>query len=396
VGWANWVRAFFSDPNSVVATILGRRGWRYVLPIGDALGCPFAARFCDREAGAHIYRFFDGLVSRALGDDPVRQPIGGLLLVVPIVLLQRRIAMAAWYLAGWLLALTPWIMYSLTTFGVLFVTDVSRVTLSAQPDYLTYFWAQPPLTLYQAPLLWLEKCLANAVGIFNNLRWRIEASPLAIAPFVGALLGLIVTRRIWFQHLVNEQGRDPYIRLAAFSVYWIGLLGSLILAVPADFFSPRYLSPVVWYLAFSASILIGHAFPKWAWNAAVLFSAVSLMLFWQIGSSTSPRFDLALNQSDLAPIEFRKLISCLAPSGGILFIGSDTMATKFSALTGRFTAVEPDNLDLLDAITRALLPKRFDLHYLYVAKPGAERRAEHLFGLHPVEGCTAPVFTFAE
>ena len=87
---------------------------------------------------------------------------GVLLFIVGIGILDRDARrQIGWWLAGLLIGMAPWIIYSWVHFGQFWASSNSAVALSALPITDLYFPARPATTLFDSPALWFGRVFGN-------------------------------------------------------------------------------------------------------------------------------------------------------------------------------------------------------------------------------------------
>ena len=79
------------------------------------------------------------------------------------------------------ITLSPWVAYSLTTFGTLFATDNSHIALSLDARaFMNDWWPEPQHSFGDDPASWVGKVACNAPKIVW-IAASIAASPLGFA-----------------------------------------------------------------------------------------------------------------------------------------------------------------------------------------------------------------------
>ena len=103
--------------------------------------------------------------------------------------LTRRPVLALATLSSSALTLSPWVVYSVSTFGVPFATDNSWVAMALDRSaFVTDWWPAPQPTAADAPLALLSRILDNAWR-FGGAILRVVSSDMALVfPSASAIL----------------------------------------------------------------------------------------------------------------------------------------------------------------------------------------------------------------
>ncbi|MFN4240061.1 MAG: glycosyltransferase family 2 protein [Erythrobacter cryptus] len=323
------------------------------------------------------------------------------LLVAGAVLWQsRRAGLALAALAAGLAALSPWIAYSLTTFGTPFASDNAAAARALDPRaYVTDWWPVPPPSLADDPLSWAERAAGNLIGLVR-LGAGLAASPLGLgavaliaAPLALAWLGTGPQRA--------DAGKDARKGLMVLAATCAALALLLAPQVATGYSEPRYLSALAWALLLTiacwgvAQGLTAHQRALVARLAASMAGvAVVVVLAARIGAAGVP--DWRAWPRFAAPVEVRVLEACLAetPGARVLVLGDDNLAARAGALGGLATMMEPRNMAdgrLGPAGSRAFLDA-FAVDYVLIADPARRAFALATLPLRREETCPLALY----
>lgn len=316
------------------------------------------------------------------------------LLPVPAALavgwLTRSPARGAMALAASALAVSPWALYSLTHFGVLFATDNALIATVLDPQaYVTDWWPTPQASMADDPLAWAGKLAAN-MGTLVWVAAGLAASWLGLAgaaflAFPAALAWLCRTER---------HPRTALIVLAGFAA-----LAGLMLApqVLTGYIEQRYFSAAVWAALLTvacAGIMQSGALPQrmiFARGAAV--AAVFAVLVLAAGQALTARPDRAAFDD---PADVRALKACLAatPDARVLVLGDDTFAARAGAQGGIATMMAPRNIaeGRLDPAGARAFAAAWQPRFALAADLQRARWIEQTFAAAPVPGCPLALY----
>lgn len=310
-----------------------------------------------------------------------------LLLPLPVALaigwLTRSPAKGLAALAAALVAVSPWVAYSLTHFGTLFATDNAGTAFALDPRaYVTDWWPTPQPSLANDPAAWAGKVAAN-LGRLAHVAAGLAASPLGL---VAAAFLAFPAALAW---LCREEPRPraPFGVLAEFAVLMALMLAPQVLT---GYIEQRYLSAAVWAallaagcwgIARSGALAQRAVFAKGAATTAVL--AVAMLALVSPKATEDAAFD--------NPEDVRALKACLAdaPAARVLVIGDDKLAARAGAQGGIATMMAPRNMveGRLDAQATRAFAQRFGVTHVLVADPARAGWARATFPSAPVPGC---------
>ena len=291
-------------------------------------------------------------------------------------------------LAAALLAVSPWVAYSLAHFGTPFATDNAGIATALDPRaYVTDWWPTPPPTLSYDPLAWAGKVAAN-FGRLAYVAAGLAASPLGLVAAVFLALPALLA---WLCRA--ERGAHAALRvLAGFAV-----LMALMCApqVMTGYIEQRYLSPLVWALLLAAGCA-GIARSS-ALSQRVVFAraagAVPVLAVAALALVTPVAEDAAAFDN---PADVRALKACLAdaPEARVLVIGADRFAARAGAQGGIAAMMAPRNIaeGRLDTAGARAFAARFGVTHVLAAEPSRAAWARKTFPVSPVPGCPQALY----
>lgn len=310
-----------------------------------------------------------------------------LLLPLPVALaigwLTRSPAKGLAALAAALVAVSPWVAYSLTHFGTLFATDNAGIATALDPRaYVTDWWPTPQPTLADDPAAWAGKVAVN-LGRLGYVAAGLALSPLGLS--VAAFLAFPAALA-WLCRKERHPRAGAGV-LAAFAVLMALMLAPQVLT---GYVEQRYLSAAIWAvllaagcwgIARSGALAQRGVFAKGAAAVAALAVAVLALIGTKAGDAAA--FD--------NPQDVRALKACLAdaPAARVLVIGDDKFAARAGAQGQMATMMAPRNMveGRLDAQATRAFAARFGVtHVLAAGHGGAGRIAATLSG-PAVPGC---------
>ena len=319
-----------------------------------------------------------------------------LLLPLPVALavgwLTRSPAKALAALAAALVAVSPWVAYSLTHFGTLFATDNAGIATALDPRaYVTDWWPTPQPTFANDPATWAGKVAAN-VGRVAYVAAALMLSPLGLA---AAAFLAFPAMLAW---LCRAERRPAAHRgaLAGFAVLIALMCAPQLMTGYAD---PRYLTALAWALllaagcrgiASSGALAQRRVFARGAGAAAVL--AVAVLALAGPRPATVERFD---HPADVAALQ-----ACLdgeEAASRVLVLGDDNFAARAGALGQIAAMMAPRNMaeGRLDAAGARAFAARFEVTHVLAADRPHAAWARATFPLTPVQGCPLTLYRLA-
>lgn len=319
-----------------------------------------------------------------------------LLLPLPVALavgwLTGSPAKALASLAAALVAVSPWVAYSLTHFGTLFATDNAGIATALDPRaYVTDWWPTPQPTLADDPLAWAGKVVAN-VGRVAYVAAALMLSPLGLA---AAAFLAFPAMLVWLRRAEPRPAGHVGV-LAGFAVLMALMCAPQVLTGYAD---PRYLTALAWALllaagcrgiASSGALAQRRVFARGAGAAAVL--AVAVLALAGPRPATVERFD--------HPADVAALRTCLVgeeAAARVLVLGDDNFAARAGALGQIAAMMAPRNMaeGRLDAAGARAFAARFEVTHVLAADRTHAAWARATFPLTPVQGCSLTLHRLA-
>ncbi len=282
------------------------------------------------------------------------------------------------------IGISPWVIYSITTFGKPFATDNAVVAISVNASvYVTDFYAAPPVTLFQDPAAWIAKIGGNLAPVFLAL-----GDALRQAGFAYPLI--LVLGAVWFRAW-RKPSRVPALPWMPILAYGGILLLPIFGYLATGYANQRYFAPQIWLLELFCLLVTVASVRTWRHfrlAAATVLGAVLLTANLQIAQMA--------DASPLRLAKFRSTLDCLELVGArhddtLIFVGDDALAAEFGALAGRRAAMAPRNWHRLDAGQVAIFLQRFQIRFAYLADRELKTGPAGVARLVPIPGCTAPV-----
>lgn len=315
-----------------------------------------------------------------------------LLVAAMIGWLTRSPARALAALAAAAVAVSPWVLYSLMTFGTVFATDNSGIAMQLDPlAYVTDWWPSPQPALVDDPAAWFARAGGNVLA-YAYTGASLVASPLGA---VGAAFVVVAAGPVALAGRVQHLGTSLWI-LAAFAVF-AGLM--MAPQVLTGYLEHRYFSALVWsgLLTVACSGLLAgvslHQRRVFAGLACgvVGIAAVVLAASHLLQAQRAGAFDPARWAAFEAPADIRQLQACLiaSPNVRVLVVGDDNFAARAGALAGITTMMEPRNIarERLGAEGAQAFLATFAVDYVLVHDPAQLAAAQERYDLVRVPSC---------
>ncbi len=255
--------------------------------------------------------------------------------------LTRRPARALAALGASLIVISPWIAYSLTTFGTLFATDNAGTATAIDPAaYVTDWWPTAQPSLSDDPLAWAERVAGNGLGFARTFASLI-ASPLGLG---GAALVAAPIALVWLRG-ERPRGSAPLWLLAGVTAALAAMMAPQVLT---GYLEHRYFSALFWALLLTIAcwgVAQGVTRQQRATIAglAALSAGVVLAGFGAAQASVPDAHGWAQLER---PEDVRTLQACLkdTPRARVLVLGDDKFAARAGALGGIATMMAPRNM----------------------------------------------------
>lgn len=311
-----------------------------------------------------------------------------------VLVLTRHPARALAALAVSVLTVSPWIYYSLTTFGTPFATDNAGTAAALDPaTYVTDWWPTPQPSLADDPLAWAGRVAGNVLGLVRTFASLI-LSPLGLgaAALLAAPAGLV-----WLTGK-RPRGAVPLWLMAAFTSVIALMMAPQVLT---GYLEHRYFSTLFWGLLLTLACwgaaqgvtrhqraAIARLGALGAGVVVAGFCAVQVIQTDAPNLKHWSRFD--------APVDIRVLEACVAdaPASRILVLGDDNFAARAGALGGLATMMEPRNMaqGRLGAEGSRAFVAEWGVDYVLVQDPARQAFASRTFALTRAGDCPLPLY----
>jgi hypothetical protein len=270
-----------------------------------------------------------------------------LLVTVMILWLTRSPRRALAALAAAAVAVSPWVTYSLITFGTAFATDNSGIATALDPAaYVTDWWPAPQPGLADDPAAWAARVAANVLGYaYTGATLLPTGMGLTAAAFLapfGALAALAGVR---------PRGNNGLKALTCFAVITALLLAPQVLT---GYLEHRYFAALIWAGLLTAGcwgLAQARTLHQRMLTARLAFASVALALAAMtttevVQAVSAGRIDLSQWADFDAPDDLRALQACVkdTPRARILVLGDNIFAARAGTLGGFATMMEPRNM----------------------------------------------------
>jgi hypothetical protein len=272
----------------------------------------------------------------------------------PLIGLSR--ARLAMLVAGFAVAVSPWVAYSLTHFHTIFASDNRVVALAVdRMAFVHDFHVRPQLTLFDAPWAWLAKVLRNSLTIAHALLRSIRETL-----FLPLLLLLALVHAYRSGTPPTRRELDP--RMREIALFTIVAMAPLTGYVATGYWDHRYFSAVLWLTELFLLAYVTRRYSRAVVLALALAgSLLSVATLWY-ATQTSP---LSAMRREIDRTQVDRLEGCLRRAGGtptdaVVFAGRDvTSRYKFGALTGWRVLPLPSNWERLGRLERDEFLRRY-------------------------------------
>lgn len=323
-----------------------------------------------------------------------------LLITAMILWLTRspKRALAAVAAAG--VAVAPWVIYSLTTFGTVFATDNSGIATTLDPAaFVTDWWPAPQPGLADDPAAWAARVAANAWGAFYTLAALLATGMgLTAAAFLAppAALPALAAGR--------PRGNDGLKVLIVFTVITALLLAPQVLTGYLEY---RYFAALIWAALLAAGcwcIAQGTTLHQRAHAARLAFmsvaAAMAVLTIGQVKEALAAgRMDRAEWARFDAPGDLKALQACVkdTPRPRILVLGDDLFAARAGALGGLGTMMEPRNMarGRLDTDGSQAFIAEWQVDYVLPRNPARARWAAANLDVAEIKDCPLTLYRVA-
>lgn len=322
---------------------------------------------------------------------PVAVGLGALIVAAS----HRPLATGASYSVALLVVVSPWVVYSMSTFGVPFATDNGPVVLAASPEaYVTDWYPGQQLTLFEDPRAWLGKIFVNSVRLSLAVPWSIFGTTILLP-----LTAVFCLRRLKVPWLLGLFATVERRRFLASGILSVAAMPSYLLT---GYIDSRYFAPLVWWLNLLAigvivaavrtrnfthrTVLCGFLAAAFVISAGIAYQAWRLDDSRRLGNAAAfenPQWVLNILRCGFG-----------AGSGRLLFLGDNRAAAQFGALTGLPTSMEPRTVET-GRLTRLEIDqflRAFGVEYVYAKGAAEDPAVVEQFLVEPLDGCEAPLF----
>lgn len=303
-------------------------------------------------------------------------------------------------LAAALVAVSPWIHFSLTTFGTLFATDNAGIATALDPDaYVTDWWPTQQPSLADDPLAWAAKVAGNVPTLaFTGASLLVSAMGLAAAAFLAVPAAQACLAG------GTPRGSTALWVLVAFT----GLVGLMLAPqVLTGYLDHRYFTALLWAAFLTAAcwgIAQGRSLhqrmiaAKGAFAVAALGVAAFSAGQWAQASRAGGLETAQWARFD-APADVRALQACVkdTPRARILVLGDDTFAARAGATGGLATMMAPRNMaeGRLGAVGSRAFLAAWEVDYVLAKDPARARWASATFAGVRATGCPLMLYRVA-
>jgi hypothetical protein len=268
--------------------------------------------------------------------------------------------------AGFLVAVTPWIAYSIVHFHTAFATDNRAVVLSVdRMAFVHDFHVRPQLTLFDAPWAWLGKMLRNSLTIALALQRSVRETL-----FLPVLLLLAL-----FQ--AYRSGADPArstvdARTRAIALLAVAAAAPLAGYVGTGYWDHRYFSSILWLAELFALAYVARGLLRPYVLVLSLAGGFCSVAPLRYVARWSPIVAVR-REVDRSGVD--QLTGCLRRAGGqlsdgVVFAGPDvTSRYKFGALAGWRVLPLPSNWDRLGRLERDEFLRRYRAVFVVDSRP---------------------------
>lgn len=297
-------------------------------------------------------------------------------------------------------AIAPWVIYSLTTFGTVFATDNSGTATTLDPAaYVTDWWPVPQPGLADDPGAWAARVLGNGLGyVVTGLSllptgMALVAAAFLLPPMACAALSGARTGR----------GAGPKV-LAGFAAITALLLSPQVLT---GYLEHRYFAAFIWAGLLAAAcwgLARAHTLHQRALAAKLAFAAVAAsMAVLTIGQASEAIRADRISRAEWArfdaPDDLAALHACVkgTPRPRILVLGDDNFAARAGALGGFATMMEPRNMArgrLGPDGSRAFVAE-WQVDYVLPRDPARAQWARANLAVVEVPGCPVTLYKIA-
>jgi len=300
------------------------------------------------------------------------------------------------------LAMSPWIVYSLTYFNTPLASDNKAIALAAVITHTTEWYAAPLPTVFDQPLTWLLKLVRYG----GRLSVGLVQSFLGVAALpVVFLAGLAV--RASTSNRREGQSSDPrqmFARVASlgpqglrFGLFGIALWLSLCAQLLTGYgYQARYFAPHVWWVGLGAMMLglrIIARSEEERRAATALFLALAMVataVTWLaerrgLEQSWSPGSSGRMT----ANADYNAVAECVRRNGGRRILALDNEhAVRLAVLTAIPSVAAPTNFGRLSAAEIGLFMAKYKIDFVVAFTPEEEQAFVTRWPAQRLASCT--------
>lgn len=272
-----------------------------------------------------------------------------ILAITAIFLLRRQsLRSQAQLWLGFVIGILPWVLYSYTHFGKLWISDNAWVATSVLPAFVLDYPAAAAVSIFQEPLPWLSKVLHHVLPLAQTM---IEASLRD---------PLLIMASLW---LVRHLTHIPHRQLGHGAIALLLILTALAPYLATGYFDFRYFSLV--FLCFTGLFLVHslslmHASVAGLHSHGMLLIALAATLITG-GSYLTEDVRQGLHNGPKMQQEadaIARINSChrLHPERVYIFSNAreyGDFTAKYGALSGMKTAFIPSNFNAMNGQQKA-------------------------------------------
>lgn len=282
-------------------------------------------------------------------------------IVLGIVAFHKERKRIISYFVTFLVAVSPWVVYSMIHFRKFFITDNARTVMSATKNSVSYFYplGTKPVTIFNdlfgwVALLWSKT--NSCLEVFG--RYLGQNLPIIFLLLLTVFVVIFVILRD--KHF---ETKDEKIKtLCEFSILFLPLLLLFFSISSTGYTDERYFTLISLFL-FLELLLINFALTNFDALPHLGKNFIYLIIIFLIYSNLRAlRLEypnrigalvITLNEMNIKPIEYKGMIESLDETSDPVLLADSTSSEPFKigALTGMKTIMTPDNLNEVGLIS---------------------------------------------
>ena len=290
-------------------------------------------------------------------------------------------------------AVSPWAVYSWTTFGTLFATDNAGIATALDSRaFVTDWWPTPQPELADDPLAWMTKVAGNGLDLaLTGAALLASLMGLSIVAYLAVPAGLAA--------LVGGRPRGNAV-LRVLAVFAAAMSLMLSAQVLTGYLEYRYFTVSLWAAILTAAcggIAQGRTLAQRMVFAKAAFVIAALAVGHFAVSTLAQADNSATRWAGFdAPADVAALQTCVkgTPAARILVLGDDTFAARAGATGGLSTMMAPRNMaeGRLDAAGSRAFAARFKVQYVLVKDAAGSAWARATFTAERATNCSLPLY----